>query len=127
MNGKFILEISVESEGAARAAERGGANRIELCADLRVGGLTPSREMMCEVRGTVRLPIHAMIRPRAGNFVYSDEEFAQMKDSIALAHELKMDGVVLGILREDRTIDAPRTRELVDLARPMEATFHRAF
>lgn len=127
MIGKFILEVGVESAGAAAAAERGGADRIELCADLHVGGLTPSREIMREARSAVRLPIHAMIRPRAGNFVYSDEEFAQMKASMVLARDLKMDGIVLGILQGNKTVDVSRTRELIDLASPMQATFHRAF
>jgi copper homeostasis protein len=127
MNGKFILEITVESTGAALAAERGGADRIELCADLRSGGLTPSRELMNEARTAVRLPIHVMIRPRAWNFVYNDEEFAEMKGTIALARELKMDGVVFGILRADNTIDSLRTRALVEFAKPLQVTFHRAF
>ncbi len=119
MNHKFILEISVESTGAALAAERGGADRIELCADLRNGGITPSSELMSEARTAVRLPIHAIIRPRAGNFVYTGEEFDEMKGSISLSRELKMDGVVFGILQKDNSIDVQRTKELVEFASPM--------
>jgi copper homeostasis protein len=127
MKQKFILEIAVESIAAAQAAERGGADRIELCADLRRGGLTPSAEMMREARATLKIPIHAMIRPRAGDFCYSDEEFSAMKESIDLAQRMKMDGVVLGALRDDHSIDVERSEELVQQARPMKVTFHRAF
>jgi copper homeostasis protein len=127
MSGPFVLEIAVESAGAAVAAARGGADRIELCADLRHRGLTPSRELMSEARAAFTLPIHSIIHPRVGDFVYSGDEFEQIKGSIALAHELKMDGVVLGILKADHSIDVPRSKELIQLSRPMKVTFHRAF
>lgn len=127
MQPKLILEIAVESVVAARAAENGGADRIELCADLRRGGLTPSVDVMEQARATVKIPIHAMIRPRAGDFCYSDEEFIAMKESIVLAQRMKMDGVVLGLLRDDQSIDIERTNELIQQARPMKVTFHRAF
>ncbi len=127
MKQKLILEIAIESVRAAVAAERGGADRVELCADLNCGGLTPSAEMMTEARASLRIPIHAMIRPRAGDFCYADEEFSAMKESINLARRMKMDGVVLGILRNDHSIDVERTKELVERARPMKVTFHRAF
>ena len=127
MARKLFLEISVDSAEKAVAAERGGADRIELCADLSVGGLTPSRELLRAVREKVHIPIYSMIRPRAGNFVYSDAEFAEMERSIVVATECAMDGVVLGILKKNRRIDMARTRRLVDLARPLPVTFHRAF
>ena len=127
MTPKYLIEISVDSAEKAVAAERGGADRIELCADLSVGGLTPSRELLRSVREKVHIPIYSMIRPRAGEFVYSDAEFAAMGRSIAVATECGMDGVVLGVLKKNRRIDMPRTRRLVDLARPLPATFHRAF
>lgn len=127
MSASFVLEIAVESVGAAIAAARGGADRIELCADLRHRGLTPSRGLLSETRAAVKLPLHSIIHPRVGDFVYSDDEFEQMKRSVAVAHELKMDGVVLGILKADHSIDAGRTRALIQLARPMKVTFHRAF
>jgi copper homeostasis protein len=127
MKRTFILEIAVESTSAALAAERGGADRIELCSELGVGGLTPSAEAMREARSAVRLPIHAMIRPSGGNFVYNSEEFSGMKASIELAREIGMDGVVLGVLRTNNTVDVQRTKELIDFARPMPVTFHRAF
>src|SRR5271165_3003474 len=127
MKGKFILEVAVESTVAARAAERGGADRIELCADLCAGGITPSLEILREARDAVAVPMHVMLRPRLGNFEYNSGEFAEMKASIALAREHKMDGVVLGILQSDKSVDVERTRELVELALPMQVTFHRAF
>jgi len=126
-NTSILLEISVESASAAAAAERGGANRIELCADLNVGGVTPSAELMRETRKAVRAPIFAMIRPRGGDFVFSAEEFSAMKSDVEIAKECGMDGVVFGILRADRTVDAERTRRLVEAAKPLPATFHRAF
>src|SRR5882724_1766369 len=127
VTGRFVLEMSVESVATAVAAERGGANRVELCAELAVGGVTPSEELMREVRAAVKLPVFAMIRPRAGDFFYSSEEFAAMRDSIAQAKKLQMDGVVLGILTNEGRLDVGRTRELVELAKPLPVTFHRAF
>lgn len=109
------------------AAERGGADRIELCAELGVGGLTPDAGWMRTARAKVRLPIFAMIRPRAGDFVYTEEEFAAMKKSIQIARQLKMDGLVLGILTADSRVDVARTRELVKVADSAQVTFHRAF
>lgn len=127
MAHKYLLEISVDGVEKAVAAERGGADRIELCADLSVGGLTPSRELLRAVREKVHIPVYSMIRPRAGNFVYSDVEFTEMERSIAVATECGMDGIVLGILKKNRRVDMARTRRLVDLARPLPVTFHRAF
>ena len=124
---RFLLEISVQTVEAAQAAERGGADRIELCADLSVGGLTPPRELLRAVREAVRIPIFSMIRPRSGDFVYSAVEFEEMKRAIDVAKESGMNGVVLGILREDRSVDVDRTRELVERAQPLPVTFHRAF
>lgn len=127
MARKYLLEISVDSVGKALAAERGGADRIELCADLSVGGLTPSRELLRDVREKVYIPVYSMIRPRAGDFVYSDAELGEMERSIAVARECGMDGVVTGVLRKGPKINVSRTRRLVDLARPLPVTFHRAF
>lgn len=127
MPHKLLLEISVDGLEKALAAERGGADRLELCSDLFVGGLTPPRELLRAVRAAVHIPIYSMIRPRAGNFVYSDAEFSEMERSIAVATECGMDGVVLGVLKKNHSIDMARTRRLVDLARPLPVTFHRAF
>src|SRR5581483_8614673 len=119
MNNRFLLEISVESAERAAAAERGGADRLELCSNLAVGGLTPPAELMQSVRARVSLPLFAMVRPRPGGFVYADEEFEQMKKDIALVQACRMHGVVLGLLRDDGGIDVRRTRELVHFAKPL--------
>src|SRR5690349_5358455 len=127
MTQKYLLEISVDGLGKAMSAERGGADRIELCADVSVGGLTPSRELLSTVREKVRIPIFSMIRPHPADFVYAPSEFQAMKQSIAEAKESGMDGLVLGVLRTDYRVDVARTKELVELARPLPVTFHRAF
>jgi copper homeostasis protein len=127
VNRKCLLEISVETVEAALAAESGGADRVELCGDLSAGGVTPGAALLRAVRAQVRIPIFSMIRPRARDFVYSAAEFAEMKRSIIGAKESGMDGVVLGILTKDHRVDVRRTQELVELARPLSVTYHRAF
>jgi copper homeostasis protein len=127
MNRKCLLEISVETLEGALAAERGGADRIELCGDLSLGGVTPGADLLRAVRAQVRIPIFSMVRPRAGDFVYSTAEFTEMKRAIADAKESGMDGVVLGVLTKNHRVDIERTRELVELAMPLPVTYHRAF
>jgi copper homeostasis protein len=127
MNRKCMLEISVESLEAATAAERGGADRIELCGNLSIGGITPATELLRAVRAQLRIPIFSIVRPRAGDFAYSTGEFAEMKRSIVSAKESGADGVVLGILTSDRRVDVARTQELVEMAKPLPVTYHRAF
>jgi copper homeostasis protein len=127
MQNRYILEISVESVEAAMAAERGGAQRIEFCSNTRDGGTTPSMELLRAVRERVHVPIFSMVRPRGGNFFYSSGEFTAMQQDVVRAVELGMDGVVLGLLREDGRIDVGRTEELIERARPLPVTFHRAF
>jgi copper homeostasis protein len=122
-----LLEICVETLDAALAAERGGADRIELCEDLRSGGITPATDLMRVVRAQVRIPIFVMIRPHCGDFCYSPEALERMVRSLTTAKEFGMDGVVLGLLHADRRVDVERTRGLVELARPLPVTFHRAF
>ncbi len=127
MNRKHLLEISVENLEAALAAERGGADHIELCENLSIGGVTPGADLLRAVRANLRIPIFSMVRPRAGDFVYSIAEFAEMKRAISAVKECGLDGVVLGILLKDRRVDIERTRELVELAKPLPVTYHRAF
>ncbi len=121
-----ILEICVDSVASAVASQEGGALRVELCADLDDGGSTPSAGTIEETRRRISIGLHVMIRPRGGDFCYSEEEFDTMKRDVLLARELKADGVVFGILRPDDMIDRERMNELAQLARPMEVTCHRA-
>ena len=127
MNKTYLLEITVENLDAAMAAERAGAQRIELCENWRVGGVTPRTELMRIARERVKLPMFAMIRPRGGDFVYSQAEVARMLEDVESANASGLNGVVLGVLHDDGTVDVERTRELVDAARPLPVTFHRAF
>jgi copper homeostasis protein len=127
MSDRFALEICVESVDCAMAAERGEADRIELCSDLAADGITASAGLMKAARKYVRLPIHVIIRPRAGDFCYSAREFEIMEEDIRSAKQLGMDGLVLGILDAERRIDVERTRKLVELGHPLPVTFHRAF
>jgi copper homeostasis protein len=126
-NVRRILEITVRSVEAALAAERGGAQRIELCSNAAEGGTTPSSELLRDARERVRQQIFAMIRPRGGDFVYSAEEFTAMQAEIDTVKRLRVDGVVLGLLTAARRVDIPRTRQLVERAAPLPVTFHRAF
>jgi copper homeostasis protein len=123
----IILEICTDSITSSLEAAKAGAHRLELCAALPVGGLTPSAGTIRLVREKVDLPLHVLIRPRSGDFFYSADEFAIMRQDVLTARELGADGVVLGLLHPDGTIDVARTGQLVALARPMRVTFHRAF
>jgi copper homeostasis protein len=127
MPNRLVLEICVESVDHAVAAELGGAHRIELCSDLSSGGITPSAGLMQTARRHVGFPIHVLIRPRPGDFCYSDREVEIMRDDIQAAKEFGMDGVVLGVLHEDARVDIEHTKALVELAHPLPVTFHRAF
>jgi copper homeostasis protein len=122
-----ILEICVESVADAVAAERGGADRIELCVDLACGGVTPDAPLMRAARKQVGIPIHVLVRPRAGNFCYSDREIENMRQEIDIAGEIGLNGIVLGVLDSERKVDRERTHALVHRAHPMPVTFHRAF
>ena len=127
MPKQFVLEICVESVDRAMAAERGGAQRVELCSDLASGGVTPSAGLMKVARKQVGLPIFVLIRPRRGDFVYSKREFETMAEDIRTARQLDMDGIVLGLLNTKGEVEIARTRKLVELAHPLPVTFHHAF
>jgi copper homeostasis protein len=124
---KLTIEVCVDSVESAMAAERGGADRVELCDNLLEGGTTPSAGAIAIARERLKIKLQVIIRPRGGDFCYSDVEFAVMRHDVALAKQLGADGVVIGILTSDGEIDVERTRELVELARPLSVTFHRAF
>ena len=127
MTEPVLIEVCVDSVTSAIAAERGGAQRIELCSDLLEGGVTPSLGLLGVVRSNTSIALHPIIRPRPGDFCYSDAEFDSMQRDIEIAKSEGADGVVLGILERDGTVDVRRTRELIELARPLSVTFHRAF
>lgn len=123
----MLLEICANSYQSAKNAQDVGAHRIELCQELSVGGVTPSYGLLKQVMNTLSIPVNILIRPRSGNFVYSEEEFKVMKHDIQLCKNLSCAGIVSGILNKDNTIDIERTKELIELSKPLKFTFHRAF
>ena len=127
LHNQILLEVCVTSLDFALAAQRAGAGRIELCTDLDCGGLTPTPRLMKAARKQLQIPIHVLIRPRPGDFVYSASEFRTMRQAIQTAKDLNMDGIVVGILDRNSHVDVARTRQLVELAHPLPVTFHRAF
>jgi copper homeostasis protein len=122
-----LFEACVDSVEAAIAAQEGGADRVELCADLLEGGVTPSVGTIRLTCKRLSIPVHVLIRPRAGDFCYSEAEFEVMRLDVEQVLELGADGVVFGLLNADGSVDRERTGALVEAARPLRVTFHRAF
>lgn len=122
-----FLEACCSDAQEAAAAQAGGAGRIELCEDLSCGGVTPSRRNIEETLAAVSIPVNVLVRCRGGNFVYSEEETAQMEKSVRLCKELGVNAVVIGALKEDGTIDTEAARRLIAAADGLSVTFHRAF
>jgi copper homeostasis protein len=123
----MLLEIAANSLASVEAAQAGGAGRVELCAALELGGLTPSHAQIALARECLRIPLHVLIRPRAGDFLYSDIECEVMLRDIETCVALGCDGVVLGVLDADGDVDVPRCRALIAAAGTLGVTFHRAF
>lgn len=122
-----MIEVCVEGVDGAVAAAEGGADRVELCASLIEGGITPSLGTVRAAVAAVRVPVMVMVRPRGGDFLYSEREFASMLDDVAALRSSGAAGVVFGCLTADGAIDEARTRALVEAARPLSVTVHRAF
>lgn len=121
------VEICVESAAGAVAAEAGGADRVELCAGRVVGGVTPDAAEVVRAVGALMIPVHVLVRPRAGDFVYGADEFEALRRGVVEARERGAAGVVLGVLDPDGAVDRARTAALVEAARPLSITFHKAF
>ena len=123
---RVLVEACVDSVESALAAAAGGAGRIELCAGLVEGGTTPSAGTIGVVRQRVELPLFVLVRPRGGDFIYGEDELATMLRDIAVARSLGADGIVAGAMTADGKVDVPTMRRLLDAARPLPVTFHRA-
>lgn len=125
--GKFVLEVCVDSVESALAAVRGGADRLELCSNLIIGGTTPSLQLFKEIRKYTNVPIHILMRPRFGDFCYSQAELSIMKKEIASFKEAGAEGIVIGVLDPNGDMDVTAMKELMDCAPGMHITLHRAF
>jgi copper homeostasis protein len=123
----FILEICANSVASAIVAQEGGADRVELCDNLPEGGTTPSFGVIESARNNLHIKLNVIIRPRGGDFLYDNIEFDIIKRDIEICKKLHVEGVVIGMLLKEGNIDKIRTKQLVELARPMSVTFHRAF
>ncbi len=123
----LALQVSVEGVDGLLVPQENGANRVELCASVLEGGITPSIGIVRQALRMARIPVFVIVRPRGGDFLYSEAEFESMRQDIVTLKELGVPGVVTGCLTTDAEVDEQRTGELLHLARPMSFTFHRAF
>lgn len=121
------IEIACFNAQSAVIAQEYGADRVELCAEMKLGGTTPSLDVIAQVRDSISIDLNIMIRPRGGDFVYTQDEFEQMRQEIITIKEMGVDGFVFGILNQDNTVNIPQNIALVELASPLPCTFHRAF
>ena len=121
------IEIACFNLESTLIAQNAGADRVELCADMSVGGTTSTIEIIQQAREHLTIDLYVMIRPRGGNFVYSEAEFEQMKSEIETIKKLDVNGFVFGILKDDNTINIEQNKVLVELVKPFSCTFHRAF
>jgi len=121
------IEIACFNLESALIAQKAGADRVELCADMSVGGTTPTFKIIQQAREHLTIDLYVMIRPRGGNFVYSEVEFEQIKSEIETIKKIGVNGFVFGILKEDNTINIEQNKALMELAKPFPCTFHRAF
>jgi copper homeostasis protein len=123
----MLLEVACFNLESCLIAQRSGAKRVELCENYSVGGITPHEELISKARKELEIDLFVMIRPREGNFIYSEIELEEMRSQIEFCKEEKCDGIAFGILTEKNKVDVEACKELVELAKPMECTFHRAF
>lgn len=126
MCSKRILEIACFNLESAVIAEKSGADRIELCENYSQGGLTPSHELIKKVRALVEIPLHVIVRPKGGDFVYTDEEILKMERDILFCKDNEVNGIVFGVLTKENQINVEVCKRLVSLAQPLSVTFHRA-
>ena len=123
----YILEVCVDSAESALAAAKGGASRLELCQNLVIGGTTPGSKLFEVIRRQTTIPIHALIRPRFGDFCYTPYELEEIREEVAMYRELGAEGVVVGVLKEDGTMNMAAMEQLMEAADGMSVTLHRAF
>ena len=124
---KVIVECCANSVSSALTAIQAGANRIELCKNLENGGETPDYSDILDLRNLTNIDLHILILPKANNFIYSNKDFKKIIEDIQFCKKNKINGVVIGALNKDLSINMKQTKELVEIARPMRVTFHRAF
>ncbi|WP_281542311.1 copper homeostasis protein CutC [Maribacter aestuarii] len=123
----MLVEVCANSLESAINAQKAGADRIELCSELAVGGITPSYGLLKAIKDHISIPVHVLIRPRSGDFTFSESEFEIMKTDIALCIEMGFDGIVSGVLKKDYTLDTERTKQLIEASEGLKFTFYRAF
>lgn len=126
MSASYLKEACVETLDQALRAEELGANRLELCSNLHLEGLTPGVELITNVIEAVHIPVHIMVRPRAGNFVYTQEELRQMEATIQFCKQVKAAGVVFGVLSKSSELDISTIEHLIQVSKPLKVVIHKA-